>query len=110
MGDYGDDVVQVVFPASSDPALSGRRPGTTWVVDEVCGIADRHKIPVAIAGAGPAADLVAPLQERLGDRLLVADMSQLKDACAAFFDGVTESHTIFHNDAQELNDAARDVV
>ncbi len=110
VGDYGDDVVQVVFPASSNANLSGRRPGTTWVIDEVCDIADRHEIPVAIAGAGPAADLVAPLRERLGDRLLVADMSQLKDACAAFYDGVTESHSIFHDDSPELNDAARDVV
>lgn len=111
VGDYGDDdAVQVVFPASSNPKLGGRRPGTTWVVDEVCGIADRHKIPVAIAGAGPAADLVEPLRERLGDRLVVADMAALKDACAAFFDGVTESHTIFHNDSPELNDAARDVI
>lgn len=111
VGDYGDDdAVRVVFPASSDPALGGRRPGTTWVVEEVCGIADRHQIPVAIAGAGPAADLVAPLRDRLGDRLLVADMAELKDACAAFYDGVTESHTVFHNDAAELNDAARDVI
>lgn len=110
VGDYGADVVQVVFPASSNPNLSGRRPGTTWVVDEVCDIADRHQIPVAIAGAGPAADLVAPLRERLGHRLLVADMAQLKDACAAFYDGVTESRTVFHNDSPELNDAARDVV
>jgi hypothetical protein len=110
VGDYGDDAVRVVFPASSKAKMSGRRPGTTWVVDEACSIADRHQIPVAIAGAGPAADLVAPLRDRLGARLLVADMSELKDACAAFYDGVTESRTVFHNDSPELNDAARDVV
>lgn len=110
IGDYGDDSLQVVFPATSDPSRGGRRPGTTWVVDEVCGIADRHNIPVAIAGVGPAADLVAPLQTRLGARLLVADMPALKDACAAFYDGVTESHRIFHNDDAELNAAARGAI
>ena len=108
-GDYGDSALRVVFPASSSD-LGGRRPGTTWVVEEVCDIADRHAIPVAIAGAGPGADLIPALRERLGDRLLVADMPALKDACAAFYDGVTESHTIFHNDAEELNRAARGAI
>ncbi len=106
MGDHGGDHT-VVFPATSDPTIGGRRPGTTWVVDEVCDIADRHGVPVAIAGSGPGADLVEPLRRRLGDRLLVADMSDLKDACATFYDGVTESHSIFHNDSEELNAAAR---
>lgn len=110
IGDYGDDGVQVVFPASSDPKVGGRRPGVTWVVDEVCAMADRHDIPVAIAGSGPAADLVEPLRERLAERLLVADMAALKDACAAFYDGITETHTIYHNDAPEMNDAARNAV
>ena len=107
IGDYGDDGVRVVFPATSNPDLGGRRPGASWVVEEACSIADRHNIPVAIAGSGPGADLVPSLQERLGPRLVVADMSDLKDACAAFYDGVTETHTIFHNDSTELNDAAR---
>lgn len=107
VGDYGDDAVSVVFPASSDPVHGGRRPGVSWVVDEVCDIAERHGIPVAIAGSGPGADLVEPLVERLGeDRVLVADMSALGDACAAFYDGVTETHTLFHNDSEELNRAA----
>lgn len=109
-GDYGDDSLRVVFPAMSDADLGGRRPGTSWVVDEVCAMADRHKIPVAIAGSGPGADLVEPLRARLGKRLLVADMSDLKDACAAFYDGVTEAHDVFHNDSEELTTAARDAV
>jgi hypothetical protein len=108
VGDYGADAVRVVFPASSRADVGGRRPGASWIVDEACSIADRHGIPVAIAGSGPGADLVEPLRERLGDRLLVADMSDLKDACAALYDGITETHTVFHNDAAELNDAARD--
>lgn len=106
VGDYGDDAVMIAFPASSKPEFTGRRPGTSWVIDEVCEMADRHKVPVAIAGAGPGADLVEPLRERLGDRLLVADMSGLKDACAAFYDGVTETHAVFHNDSEELSSAA----
>jgi hypothetical protein len=109
VGDYGDDALRVVFPAASND-LGGRRPGTSWVVDEACDMADRHEIPVAIAGAGPGADLIPALRERLGDRLLVADMPALKDACAAFYDGVTESHTIFHNDSEELNRSARGAV
>jgi hypothetical protein len=51
---------------------------------------------------------VEPLRKRLGDRLVVADMSALKDACAALFDGITETHTVFHNDSPDLNDAARE--
>mgnify|MGYP006200789461 CR=1 FL=1 len=42
--------------------------------------------------------------------LLVADMPTLKDACSTLYDGVTETHTVFHNDAPELNAAARSVV
>lgn len=109
-GDYGDSGWTVVFPATSNPVLGGRRPGTSWVVDEVCGIAKRHNIPVAIAGSGPGADLIDPLRARLGDRLLVADMPDLKDACAAFYDGVTENHGVFHNDSPELNDAVMGAV
>lgn len=111
VGDYGDGALSVVFPATSDAELGGRRPGTTWVVDEVVTIADRHQIGVAIAGSGPGADLVEPLEKRLGaDRVFVADMSELKGACAAFYDGITESHTIFHNDDTDLNDSARGAV
>jgi hypothetical protein len=109
-GDYGDDAMGVVFPAATPANPEGRRAGTSWLVDEVCATAERHDIPVAVAGSGPGADLVQPLRERLGHRLLVADMAQLKDACAAFYDGITESHTTFHNDAPELNRAAMGAV
>lgn len=108
VGHYGGADVRVVFPASSNPELGGRRPGASWVVEEACGISDRHGIPVAIAGGGPGADLVDQLRERLGDLLLVADMADLKDACAAFYDGITETHTVYHNDSPEMNDAARE--
>lgn len=110
VGDYGDDAVRVMFPATSDPNKSARRPGASWTVDEACAMADRHGIRVAIAGHGPGADLVEPLRERLGDRLLVAGMSDLKDSCAAVYDGITENHSLFHNDSPELNDAARSVI
>lgn len=109
-GDHGDNDIRVVFPATSRADIGGRRPGTTWVIDEVCAMADRHQIPVAIAGSGPGADLVEPLRERLGERLLVADMDDLKGACATFYDGVTESHAVFHNDSDELNAEARGAV
>lgn len=107
VGDYGQDAVQVVFPASSDARHGGRRPGTSWVVDEACGLSEKYGIPVAIAGSGPGADLVEKFRDRLGARLLVADMGDLKDACAAFYDGITENHSLFHNDSAELNDAVR---
>lgn len=109
-GDYGDGDLRVVFPAASDVRVGARRPGASWVVDEACGMADRHDVPVAIAGSGPGADLIPALRERLGDRLLVADMPDLKGACAAFYDGVTETRAVFHNDAEELNAAARSAV
>lgn len=111
VGDFGDDALPIVFPATDDPELGGRRPGTSWVVETVAAMAERHDIPVAIAKHGPGADLVEPLQKRLGeDLVLVADMSDLKDACAAFFDGITENHTLFHSDSEELNEAAREAI
>lgn len=111
IGDYGDDSVKVVFPATTDPRLSGHRSGVTWLLDEACTIADKYGIRVAVAKYGPGADLVEPLIERLGeDRVLVADMDDLKDGCAGFYDGITESHDIFHNDSPEMNDAARSAV
>lgn len=108
VGDYGTDAVKVVFPATSDPAKGGRRPGTSWVIDEAATLAEKYGIPVAIAGSGPGEDLVPGLRERLGSKLLVADMSDLKSACATFYDGVTETHTVFHNDSEDLNTAARE--
>lgn len=106
VGDYGDDAMSVVFPAATRDNPEGRKTGTSWVIAEVCELSRKYDIPVAIAGAGPGADLVEPLREELGDELLVADMPALKDACAAFYDGVTESHSVFHNDAASLNLAA----
>lgn len=110
VGGYGDDGVSLVFPASSDPMRGGRRPGTQWVVDEAVYLSEKYQIPVVIAKHGPGADLVPALSERLGSRLITADMAQLKDACAAFYDGVTSTHTVFHNESPELTAAVMGAV
>jgi hypothetical protein len=103
-GDYGDNAVGLVFPATSDPKLGGTRPGTSWTVSEVVNIAKRHDIPVAVARNGPGAIFVDKLIEALGESsVLIATMDDLKDAYAAFKEGITETHTLFHNDATELN-------
>lgn len=107
VGDYGDDELKVIFPATSDPKKGGNRPGRTWAVPEVAKLARKHDVRVAIAQYGPGADLVEPLVEELGeDRVIVADMSDLKDAYAGLYDGVTETHEIFHNGSKEMTDAA----
>lgn len=107
VGDYGDDEMKVVFPATLDARKSGNRPGRTWVVPDAVKIANKHDLRVAVAKYGPGADLVDALVKELGEeRVLVADMGDLKDAYASFYDGVTESREIFHNGAKELNDAA----
>jgi hypothetical protein len=110
VGDYGaGDTVRVVFPAMTDPLASGHREGVGWLLPEAVAIAEKYpKIRVAIAQYGPGADLVEPLRARLGkDRVLVADMTELKDACAGFYDGICEYHDVFHNDSAEMNEAAR---
>jgi hypothetical protein len=111
VGNYGSQGVSVVFPAMLDPLKGGHREGVTWLLDEAVAIAQKYGIRIAVAQYGPGADLVEPLQKRLGaDRVLVADMSQLKDGCSGFYDGICESHDIFHNDSVEMNDAARSAV
>lgn len=83
-----------------------RRRGTSWVVDEVVRICTKHGVPVALDGKGPAADLVDPLEKR-GVRVLVLAAADVADACAMFFDAVTETHTLAHAGHDDLDNAVR---
>lgn len=111
VGDYGDDGMKVVFPARTKKGEGGNRPGRKWAVPTVVKLAKKHGLRVAIAEYGPAADLVDPLIEQLGeDRVIVADMGDLKDAVQGLYDGITESHDIFHDGSKEATTAARKTV
>lgn len=107
VGDWGDgETARVVFPATDDPLRGGNRPGTDWLPAVAAGIANRHNVPVAVAGSGPGKVFVEPLRRLLGEsRVLVASMEDLKDAFADFKQGVVDRCDVFHNDAPELNDA-----
>lgn len=111
VGDYGDDLTKVIFPATSKSGLGGNRPGRKWAVPEVVKLAKKRDLRVAVAEYGPGADLVPKLIEELGeDRVIVANMGDLKDAVQGLYDGITESHDIFHDGSKEMNDAARKTV
>lgn len=112
-GVHGDSL-GIVFPAAiakGPNAGPGRRPGTAWIVPAVCDIAARHpEVMFVIDGGGPAADLVEPLERKIGGQLTVVTLGDAKDACAGFFDGITETKTLMHNDDVDLNEAARSAV
>lgn len=112
-GEHGDGL-GIVFPAAiaeGPNAGPGRRAGTGWLIPAVEDIAHRHpEVTFAIDGGGPAADLIEQLQEILGGQLRVANFADMKDACAAFFDGITESKTLMHNGDPDLTEAARSAV
>lgn len=113
VGDYGDDETKVIFPATSSKkkAKGGNRPGRTWVVPEAVKLAKKRGLRVAVAKYGPGKDLVPELVELLGEEnVIIADMEALKDAYASLYDGITESHSVFHDGSKEMNDAARRVV
>lgn len=113
VGDYGDDETKVIFPATSSKkkGKGGNRPGRTWVVPEAVKLAKKLGLRVAVAKYGPGKDLVPELVEALGEEnVIIADMEALKDAYASLYDGITESHSVFHDGSKEMNDAARRAV
>jgi hypothetical protein len=66
-----------------------RRPGTAWVVAEVKRITTEHGIPVVLDERGPAADLLAELEDE-AVQVVRAKSADYLDACAGFFDAVRD--------------------
>lgn len=80
-----------------------RARGVDWLVDEASRIQIEYNIPVVIAGRGPAASLIEPL-EKAGVNLIVAGIDDYQDACADMFDRVAAG-AIEHGNYDDLNDA-----
>lgn len=69
--------------------LGDYRPGTDWVVDRVAELCTRHRAPIVLHAAGPAASLQAALEAR-GVRVIPAAGADLRNACGLFYDAVTQ--------------------
>ena len=80
-----------------------RARGTDWVVAEAQRIQSEYRIPVIIAGRGPAASLIDPLTEA-GVDIVVADVNDYQTACADLFDRVATG-SVSHGNYDDLNDA-----
>lgn len=98
-GTHGEG--HVVWPARK--RFEGVRPG----VDAAVELSLKYDIPVAVAADGPGADLIPELEEALGHRLLIAKTEDVRAMCARFFDGITETHDVWHNGDQQATEAAQ---
>lgn len=81
-----------------------RRRGATWSKAEVARIALELKCPVILDGKGPAGKFVEDL-EADGVQVIVAGGEDVLDAASGLYDGITETHDIWHMDDDDLNDA-----
>lgn len=80
-----------------------RREGTAWVVAEVRRITTEHQIPVVLDEKGPAADLLADLEDS-GVEVVRAKPGDYLDACAGIYDHA-KAGTIRHLGDQWTNAA-----
>ena len=83
--------------------------GTGWVVDRLVELNAQHS-PIAIVcdGAGPAASLVKPLEQR-GIEVTVVTAKEHAQACGNFYDACDQG-TLRHLDTPELTAAVRGAV
>lgn len=99
-GSHGDG--KVVWPAR--PRFDGVAAGRVAVIE----LSKKYDIPVAVAGSGPAADEIETLRAELGEsKVLVADSHDMRDACAAFYKGLTETKDVWHNGDSEATTAVQ---
>lgn len=90
-----------------------RRRGTGWVAARVAEVARRHNVRVvACDAAGPAASLIADVQQLLGDTGVEVAAVSAQDyarACGQLFDAV-DQQAIRHLGTTDLDDAVRGAV
>lgn len=86
-----------------------RGPGVEWLKARALDISAKTGCLVAVDGGGPLADFVSDPDDEwvkaLGSRLVVAKLSDMKDACAALFTSVTDAGDVGHLDHPDLNAA-----
>lgn len=95
-------------PTKRDKVIVGatdRRPGTEWLVERAAEIQKKHRCGVVLDGRGPAATLLPEL-ERAGVDVLVANTTDVLDACAGLFDRVQQGRLV-HQNNPELNASIR---
>ena len=83
--------------------VAERRDGTGWMVPEAKRLQDKYGCAVAIAGSGPASDLI-PALESAGVRLTIARGNDSADACSQLYDAVREGR-LSHPNHPALNEA-----
>ena len=69
--------------------LVEHRPGVGWVVDRVVEVASKWDAPVVLDGYGPAGSLFDAIVKR-GVRVEKLGTRQVSNACASFFDAVSD--------------------
>jgi len=76
------------------------RPGTGWVVERAKALQEKWK-PKAwvVDGGGPAASLIADLQEALGVEVVQPKAREVAHACGQFFDAVSDQSLSHHDQA-----------
>lgn len=81
---YGGDVVELI----------DHRPQVAWVVERAADLHAKWTAPFAIDPAGPAASLIAPLEER-GIKIIKVGGRDLTAACGAMFDAIVSRQITF---------------
>ncbi|MGW4757748.1 terminase [Streptomyces chartreusis] len=69
------------------------RPGTGWILDRAADLHEKWKPRCWVIDAGgPAGSLIAPLEERLGIKVVQPKSREVAVACGQFYDAVTEQN------------------
>jgi hypothetical protein len=83
-----------------------RKRGTGWVVEYLQERVEKHEVSAVVCdGTGPAASLLAPL-EQLDIEVTVVNAKEHAQACGTFYDGC-QDESFRHLDTPELSAASR---
>lgn len=105
--DRAHAAISAAFPRDGGQRVEviDHRPGVGWAVERLAELNRRWKpVAVVVDGVGPAASLITPLQQA-GVEVQSPATRDVGRACAAFYDGVLDTRSVWHGGQPSLDAA-----